>query len=171
MVEGGDTEDMGGRLHEWLSMVPVRPVVPQAPLIARAASAVSKGFCGIDIQKVTDRVIKVRQRFCTPNEEEIVASFFRASFKKQSALLTRLWAAKEALRKVANRSSLPGFLELELIEINKGPPHNASTSWKFVFIWKHIDTNGRPDAVKCSVAITHLGDYALALTTRNDTVG
>jgi phosphopantetheinyl transferase len=136
-----------------------------------AASAVSKGFCGIDIQKVTDRVIKVRQRFCTPNEEETVASFFRASCEKQSALLTRLWAAKEALRKVANRSSLPGFLELELIEINKGPPHNASTSWKFVFIWKHIDTNGRPDAVKCSVAITHLGDYALALTTRNDTVG
>ena len=136
-----------------------------------AAMAISKGYCGIDIQKVTDRVVKVRERFCTLDEVQIVQSFFSAPRTKHSSALTKLWAAKEALRKVANMSSLPGFLELELTEILEGPSQRDPGPWKFIFIWKHIDINGNPVTEKCSVAVSLIEDYALALTTRNDTLG
>ncbi|KPK00688.1 MAG: hypothetical protein AMJ60_00055 [Desulfobacterales bacterium SG8_35] len=135
-----------------------------------AAMAVSKGFCGIDIQKVTDRVVKVRERFCSPDEEHIIQSFFSASGEKQSSALTRLWAAKEALRKAANTSSLPGFLELELTEINKGSAFRLAAPWRFVFMWNHRDLNGYPVTEKCYAAVSLIADYALALTARNDSV-
>ena len=136
-----------------------------------AAMAVSKGLCGIDIQKVTERVVKVRERFCTPEEEHIIQSFFKAPHEKQSAALTKLWAAKEALRKAANTNSLPGFLELELTEINKGSPYRDSAPWRFVFMWKHVDLHGDPVNERCRVAVGLIADYALALTARNDIVG
>jgi phosphopantetheinyl transferase (holo-ACP synthase) len=81
-----------------------------------------------------------------------------------------LWAAKEALRKVANMNSLPGFLELELAEINAGPSHNGPASWRFIFTWQHIDVHGNPVTHQCRVAVSHIVDYALALTARSDTV-
>ena len=135
-----------------------------------AAKAVNKGLCGIDIQKVTDQVVKVRERFCTSAEEHIIQSFFNAPPENHSSSLAKLWAAKEALRKVANMSSLPGFLELELTEILQGSSHKGTAPWKFIIIWKHIDMNGTAVAEKCSVAVSLIADYALALTTRNDTL-
>ena len=134
------------------------------------AMAVNKGLCGIDIQKVTDRVINVRERFCTPNEEAVARSFFSAAPANNSGVLTRLWAAKEALRKVADTRSLPGFLELELTGINEGVPCNNSNSWKYDFIWKQINTGRRPGPEKLSVAVSCIADYALALTIRDDTL-
>jgi phosphopantetheinyl transferase len=134
-----------------------------------AAMAVSKGFCGIDIQKITDRVVKVRERFCTPNEARLVRSFFNASQEIQSSALTRLWAAKESLRKTANTRSLPGFLELELMDIRQGPSQKSHASWKYIFAWKHTGVRGKPVTEKCCAAVCCFGDYALALTTRDDT--
>jgi len=135
-----------------------------------AAMAVSKGLCGIDIQEVTDRVVKVRNRFCSSGEEHILQSFFKTPHAGQSSALTKLWAAKEALRKAADMISLPGFLELELTGINAASPHTAAPPWQFIFLWKHIDMNGDQLDEKCCVAVSHIADYALALTTRNDTV-
>lgn len=134
------------------------------------AMAVNKGLCGIDIQKVTDRVVGVRERFCTPNEEAVARSFFCAAPANNSAALTRLWAAKEALRKVADTASLPGFLELELAGINEGISRKDSNSWKFDFTWKQINTGCRPGPEKLSVAVSRIADYALALTIRDDTL-
>jgi phosphopantetheinyl transferase len=135
-----------------------------------AALAVSKGLCGIDIQKVTDRVIKVRERFCSPSELDIFQSYFGAGSEKNNALLTGLWAAKEALRKVANSKSLPGFLALKLSEIDAPPSDTYAPAWRFTFIWRHPEMGGNAIIVKCIVAVSLLADYALALTTRNDTV-
>jgi len=135
-----------------------------------AAMAVSKGLCGIDIQKVTDRVVKVRDRFCTPKEEQLVLSLCNASRELQSSAgLTRLWAAKEALRKVANTRSLPGFLELELTDIREGPAQKGQALWQYIFVWNHTVMSGNPVTEKCCVAVTALGDYVLALTARDDT--
>jgi len=136
-----------------------------------AALAVSKGLSGIDIQKVTDRVIKVSDRFCTPHEEYILRTFFSTSPEKQSSLLTKLWAAKETLRKVANTKYLPGFLELELAEIHTLFADKNSSPWRFTFTWNHRDMDGNQVTEKCSAAVTLLADYALALTARNDSVG
>ena len=136
-----------------------------------AALAVSNGYCGIDIQKVTDRIIKLRERFCKPDEERILLSFFNGSIEKQSILLTMIWAAKEAIRKVANTRSLPGFLDLELAEISGSLSHESSSPWRFMFICKRHGMNNNPETGTCSVAVSLITEYALALTTRNDTVG
>jgi phosphopantetheinyl transferase len=135
-----------------------------------AAMAVSKGLCGIDIQKVTDRVVKVRERFCTSNEARLLQPFFNAYQEIQCSALTSLWAAKEALRKAANRPSLPGFLELELTDILEKPSQKSPASWKYIFTWNHIGKNGNPVTEKCCTAVSVFGDYALALTTRDDTL-
>ncbi|MEN8233135.1 MAG: 4'-phosphopantetheinyl transferase superfamily protein [Thermodesulfobacteriota bacterium] len=132
-----------------------------------AAMAVYKGYCGVDIQKVTPRVIKVSDRFCTHDEKQILQDFFSVEPEKQAAPLTKLWAAKEALRKASYMSLLPGFLELELIEITN-PLQKKSGPWGFIFNWKNP---GGPSHKECRVAVAHIEDYALALTARGDTVG
>ena len=131
-----------------------------------AAMATHKGYCGIDIQKVTPKVIKVRDRFCTLGEKTILEDFFPAGPEQQAAPLTKLWAAKEALRKVSHLRLLPGFLDLELIEISADPLQKKSGPWGFVFNWKN---SGGLAHKKCIVTIIHADDYALALTARSDT--
>jgi len=133
-----------------------------------AAMAVHKGYCGIDIQKVTPKVIKVSDRFCTHAEKQILQDFFPMEIEKQAVPLTKLWAAKETLRKASNMSSLPGFLELELIEITTAPLDIKSGPWGFIFNWKNA---GGLTNKKCAVAVAQMEDYALALTARDDTVG
>ena len=131
-----------------------------------AAMATHKGYCGIDIQKVTPKVIKVRDRFCTPGEKTILEDFFPVEPAQRAAPLTKLWAAKEALRKVSCLRLLPGFLELELIEIKADPLHKKSGPWGFIFNWKN---SGELTHKKCIVTIIHTEDYAPALTARSDT--
>ena len=131
-----------------------------------AAMAIHKGYCGIDVQKVTSKVMKVSDRFCTDEEKQIIQDFFPVEPELQAALLTKLWAAKEALRKASALSSLPGFLELELFEITSDPLQKKSGPWRFNFNWKS------PVGLtheKYRVAVTRLEDYALALTARDDT--
>ena len=133
-----------------------------------AAMAVDTGCCGIDIQKISPRVVKIIDRFCTQNEMDILQNFFPVEPEKQAVPLTKLWAAKETLRKASNMSSLPGFLKLELIEITAAPLDKKPDSWGFLFNWKN------PDGLthkKCTVAVTQIADYALALTARGDTMG
>lgn len=130
-----------------------------------AAMAVHKGYCGIDIQKITSRVIKVSQRFSTRSENQVLKEFFPG--EPEAAYLTKLWAAKESLRKVSCMSSLPGFLELELIEIAAAPLPEKPGFWGFIFNWKNP---ADPAHKKCRVAVTHVEDYVLALTARGDTV-
>ncbi len=132
-----------------------------------AAMAIPKGYCGIDIQKISPKVIKVIDRFCTQNETQVLQEFFPMEPEKRAATLTKLWAAKEALRKVSCMSSLPGFLQLELIEIIAAPLIKKSGSWGFVFNWKNP---GGLTNKKCTVAVTQIEDYALALTAESDTV-
>lgn len=132
-----------------------------------AAMAVGKGFCGIDIQKIVPKVIKVQERFCSPAEKQILQAYFCMQPEEETAALAKLWAAKEALRKVSNLKSLPGFMELELVAIQKKSPHGKSASWVFTLSWEHT---GDPATNKHHVAITLVKDYALALTASDDTV-
>ena len=136
-----------------------------------AAMAVSKGLCGIDIQKVTPRVVKVQERFCSTAEEAVLRTFFHNSQDNHSIILTKLWAAKEALRKTANTGSLPGFSALELSEIYANAAAGPPATWKFIFLWKKSSMSGNPVNTTCSAVVCLYADYALALTVRQDTVG
>jgi phosphopantetheinyl transferase (holo-ACP synthase) len=132
-----------------------------------AAMAVNKGYCGIDIQKITPQVIKVSDRFCTSSETKVLHAFFSVDDKISATPLTKLWAAKEALRKAFSMNSIPGFLELELIEITSVPLQKDSDLWGFIFKWRN--SAGSIHKI-CRVAVAHIAGYALALTARNDTV-
>jgi phosphopantetheinyl transferase len=131
-----------------------------------AAMAVDKGLCGIDIQKLTTRIFKVHERFCTVGEERILHSFYRTNIVTDTAVLTRLWAAKESLRKTANRNHLPGFLELELAAIKDGLRCKESGAAKFIFNWPHSNTKTTPVVEQHCVAVSLMADYALALAVR-----
>lgn len=132
-----------------------------------AAMAVNKGYCGVDIQQVSPQVIKVRERFCTNKEKKILQDFFSVEPEEQAVPLTKLWAAKEALRKASFLDSLPGFLELKLIEITAAPLQKNAGLWGFIFNCKN--PAGSTHDI-CRVAVSPIEDYVLALTVRDDTV-
>lgn len=71
------------------------------------ALAVTSGRCGVDLQKTTPTVTRVRERFARSGEAEAVGRM--AALGPEEAL-TLLWCAKEAVRKAAG--DLPGFLEI-----------------------------------------------------------
>lgn len=130
------------------------------------AMAVGKGLCGIDIQIATERILRVRERFCTWAEEQLLQPYC----KERTAALTMLWAAKETLRKVANSSSLPGFMELELQEVIVEQAQTAAGFFRFIINWKHPPENTAAKHAQCTVLVSSFADYALALTIRNDTL-
>jgi len=132
-----------------------------------AALAVHKGFGGIDLQEITPKIMRVQDRFCTPGEERILWESIPGAPANIASLLTKLWSAKEALRKVARMQTLPGFLEMKLVEINSGQRQNKTPPWHFIFTM-------RPSTgftcKKVSVAVTDMENYTLAVTAMNDTL-
>lgn len=130
------------------------------------ALAVRPGWCGMDIQEVTERVIKVRDRFCTPAEEAVIHSCFSSGDERHLIGMTMLWAAKEALRKVAATPVLPGFLDLVLTEISGNAPGAKPSSWRMFFQGKHGAADGIRFAPLCGVAVCYTAGYVLALTAR-----
>ena len=134
-----------------------------------ASMAVNTGLCGIDIQKITDRVVRIRDRFCTTQEEQILLSFFSASNEQNITVLSKLWAAKEALRKIEKSSVLPGFLELELKKIQEASL-GKKPFWEFIFTRKQTNMNGTAGTRKHNVTLRLMADYVLAVTTSGDIV-
>jgi len=134
-----------------------------------ASMALSKGLCGLDIQKITARIARVRDRFCSNAEDKVLRSFFSDSDEQNITVLTKLWAAKESLRKAERSSVLPGFLELELKEIQKISP-GGKAFWRFIFTRKQSDMKGTATTGKHVVVLSLMADYVLALNTSGDIV-
>lgn len=132
-----------------------------------AALAVHRGYGGIDLQKITPKVLKVKNRFCTPGEERILLDSYSAAPESITGVLTKLWAAKEALRKMIRLPVLPGFLEMQLVEIiGQGRREEAFPRCFVINIKPSASSAGQT----CRVAVTGLKDYALAVSLRSATV-
>lgn len=69
--------------------------------------------CGLDIQESGDRILRVRQRFAAPEEEDLLNVSLPPSFS-ETQRLTMLWAAKEAVRKAVQITPLLGLQEIRL---------------------------------------------------------
>jgi len=123
-----------------------------------AAMAVNRGKCGIDIQQASRKTVKVRGRFCTREEYEMLQGFLPDA--SETVRLTLLWAAKEALRKAADITPAPGFLKLQLMEI-----FNASQG-----LWSLIFNNPSPASTNLRVAVGRVDDYLLAVTAGSNAV-
>jgi phosphopantetheinyl transferase len=79
-----------------------------------AALVMTERPCGLDLQKVTDTVLRVRERFCSASEAALLRAGGVETEAREAVRLTLLWAAKEALRKERGGVPLTGFLAMRL---------------------------------------------------------
>lgn len=114
----------------------------------RAAALASPHRCGIDVQHRSDRLFRVRERFCLLDELQLLQQD-RCDGDDDIDLLNLLWAAKEAIRKAYSYRHVPGFLSLMLDRVEKG--HHC---YILTFTHRHISFT--------TLACRH-GDYGLAL--------
>ena len=89
-----------------------------------AAALISPSHCGIDIQYASEKLPRVKKRFCTPDEEQLLQD----ALPQLSVLsqLTVLWAAKEAVKKMLSPGGIPGFHELNLQQLTPQETNNAA---------------------------------------------
>lgn len=73
-------------------------------------------FTGIDIQSSETTLQRIEDRFCTDTEKLLLRGRIPSNETKLQAL-NRIWSAKEATRKLLGNWKLPGFLELDLCEV------------------------------------------------------
>ncbi len=71
--------------------------------------------CGVDIQKTGEGLVRVKERFCTAREEDLLGPVMNDPLLH----LALLWAAKEAAQKALSLAGMPGLLDLVLEGIEK----------------------------------------------------
>jgi phosphopantetheinyl transferase len=119
-----------------------------------ALAIAAKTCCGVDIQKTSRTLIRVKERFSTDREEQLVAS----NVRKNDPLmpLGLLWAAKEAAKKALSGAGMPGFLDLVLTDIEKIGEE------EFLFIFEYSPRrDNAPSEVR--VASTFYQIYSLGI--------
>lgn len=82
--------------------------------LALALTLNEKG-CGVDIQKISEATVRVKEKFCSQTEERLI-SYLGLPDNNPAIALTLLWAAKEALRKARGGHPLTGFTAMKMIE-------------------------------------------------------
>jgi phosphopantetheinyl transferase len=85
------------------------------------ALAVRSHSCGLDLQRLTPKVITVRERFAEQAELELLQANPALNDMGEAAALTLLWSAKEAFRKAIACQPLMGFTELTLSRLEGDP--------------------------------------------------
>lgn len=80
-----------------------------------AAALASRTSCGIDIQHPGEGLGRVKERFCTEEEEQRIEQSF--PHLPQLSRLALLWTGKEAIKKMLSPTGIPGFHEIELYAI------------------------------------------------------
>jgi phosphopantetheinyl transferase len=85
------------------------------------ALAVTGHSCGLDLQRLTAKVITVRERFADQSELELINENPALHDVGEAAALTLLWSAKEAFRKAIACQPLMGFTELILSRLEGDP--------------------------------------------------
>lgn len=83
-----------------------------------AALVVAERPSGLDLQKITDTVVRAQERFCTEAEALLLRSKVSQD-ACEKVRLTLLWAAKEALRKGCGGVPLTGFMAMRLAGLEK----------------------------------------------------
>ncbi len=114
--------------------------------------------CGIDVQHISSRILRVLERFCSAQEKSIIEE---STINEDVVGLNLLWAAKEAVRKVYGCSSPPGFQKIVLQSIRSYPAGKIGMLFSV--------TSGKEmhsDMETFMVGTTVMEGYALAFTIR-----
>ncbi len=120
-----------------------------------AAALAAQSPCGIDIQQQRDNLLRVREKYCSCEELQVLGKLLpeMASLSR----LVLLWAAKEAAKKALSYRQMLGFLELELM-----PPAQRLDRCHSLTLAVRVKNNAQmPDAV--TVLATLFADYGLAI--------
>jgi len=128
-----------------------------------AAMAAIRGRCGLDIQKIVPSVLKVKERFASTSEQDILRQLPDAG--PESARLTLLWSAKEAVKKAVGANLLPGFMGISLNATTKGVETGFEDAFILDFICQIPDKKKRlntPDRIRVAALFYH--EFALAFT-------
>lgn len=118
-----------------------------------AAAMSCNTFCGIDIQHAADTLVRVKEKFCTKQEEVLLSTLFPEH--SSVSQLTQLWSAKEAAKKMLSPAGIPGFHELELLSSSSLDGHACLL---------HFSQADAPPSASIQVVTTLFqDDYALAV--------
>ncbi len=99
-----------------------------------AVALASDIYGGVDIQHITQRIVRVKKRFCHDREEILLDRTF--GNQESITSLSRLWAAKEATQKALSHSKMPGFLDLCLVNI-------VQQQGKYLLTFEHKNSPGK----------------------------
>jgi len=81
-------------------------------------SALASGVkCGIDLQRQEPSLLRVQERYCNTTEFRLLETYLKGF--DTVARLALLWAAKEAAKKVLSHWRMPGFLDLQLLDLGR----------------------------------------------------
>ena len=115
-----------------------------------AGAVLAEAPCGIDLQPIKDNLLKVREKYCRPEEEQLFENPLKDCGAKERLVL--LWTAKEAMKKALSHRWMCGFLELRLTAVRPLPGCYL------------LRLSGpREVAASCQVITALLGEYGLAI--------
>ena len=142
------------RLHPPADFSPPEISISHSKGLAAAMASFSP--CGIDLQKIDKQLLRVKEKFCSASEYEILNQITPAD---EQTALTLIWCAKEAIQKRFGHRTMPLFSEILLK--NGFQEKKKSCCLQLVF--------SLAEKYRCqtdvTVAATTFSGYALALTT------
>jgi 4'-phosphopantetheinyl transferase EntD len=120
------------------------------------AAALAAGRpCGIDLQQQNETLLRVRDRFIIPQEEQLLGEVVTEG--DHIAILALLWSAKEAVQKTLSHWRMPGFLDLMIS--NAAPAGGDSIALTVTNRRAMVDHS--PEQLR--VLAGRFGEYGLAL--------
>ena len=121
-----------------------------------AAAMASFSPCGIDLQRIDEQLLRVKEKFCSASEYKILNQMTPAD---EQTALTLIWCAKEAIQKRFSHRTMPLFSEILLKNGAQKKRKSCCLQLTFSLAEKH---RCQTDV---TVAATTFSGYALALTT------
>lgn len=118
-----------------------------------AMALVCESRCGIDIQRPEETLLRVREKFCWPEEEEVLCTNF--ADLPELMHLTLLWTAKEAAKKALSSQRMPGFLELILTQAEA-----HTNGWQLSFLVSSRYSDSYPTTIDVGAEL--YDGYAIA---------
>lgn len=115
--------------------------------------------CGIDLQLRQASLLRVQEKYCSADEDKVLASFLPGH--APLARLALLWSAKEAAKKALSSWKMPGFLDLQVIQLK-----SLTDSIVFCLRIRPAENRHMPEEVHVVAGL--FGDYALAICLVNE---
>ena len=121
-----------------------------------AIALVASGPCGVDIQRDSESLLRIRDHFCLEGETDILQHCLPDLDHGQC--LTLLWTAKEAAKKALSLGKMPGFLTLLLTRCRLGE------DGLIILSLQQRDPDSPASSLDLSILATRYHDYGISLT-------